>query len=135
MSAARHPRCRCGAAGLFGYEVADDRFEWFCAKHRLRQWYADECSDEAEADRVLTENGMSMSSTFDEHLQRMRKPDGQCFHCRRPANRHYPVGPITISVSEPYSGDEIFTHEFCRWECFGQWAAVQAGGVFIVGQS
>ena len=26
-------------------------------------------------------------------------------------------------------------HEFCDWVCFGHWAAVQAGGVFIVNRN
>ena len=67
----------------------------------------------------------------EEHMQRFHKPDGYCLHCQRPANQHHPVGPITITVSAPDS-DEIFTHEFCEWRCFAKWAAVQAGGVFIV---
>jgi len=71
---------------------------------------------------------------LEEHMQRFHKPDGYCLHCQRPANQHYPVGPITITVSAP-DDDGIYTHEFCNWECFGRWAAVQAGGVFVVGQN
>jgi hypothetical protein len=67
----------------------------------------------------------------EEHMQRFRKPDGYCLHCQRPANQHHPVGAITVTISAPDS-DEILVHEFCRWECLGQWAAVQAGGVFVV---
>ena len=66
----------------------------------------------------------------EDHMRRFRDPDGNCLHCRRPANRLYPVGPITITISEPDCDD--LTHEFCGWECLGQWAAVQAGGTFIV---
>jgi hypothetical protein len=68
----------------------------------------------------------------EEHMQRFLEPDGYCLQCRRPANQHHPVGPITITIRDP---DEETTHEFCNWECFGQWAAVQAGGVFIVDQN
>ena len=38
-----------------------------------------------------------------EHLERFQQPDSYCLHCGRPAGRHYPVGPITITVSEPDS--------------------------------
>ena len=65
----------------------------------------------------------------EEHMQRFLEPDGYCLHCRRPANQHHPVGPITITITTP---DEEETHEFCNWECYGQWAAVQAGGVFVI---
>jgi hypothetical protein len=41
-----------------------------------------------------------------------------------------PVGPITITVSDP-DGDES-THEFCNWECLGHWAAECAGGVLVI---
>ena len=67
----------------------------------------------------------------EEHLQRFRKPDGYCLHCQRPANRYHPVGPITVTVSEPDDGDEIWTHEFCCWECIAHWFARQAGGDFV----
>jgi hypothetical protein len=73
----------------------------------------------------------SYKDWVEEHMQRFHKPDGHCLHCRCPANQHHPVGPITITVSAPDS-DEIFTHEFCEWRCFAKWAAVQAGGVFVV---
>ena len=71
----------------------------------------------------------SSGEWIEEHLRRFHNPDGNCLNCRRPANRHHPVGPITITISDP-DGDE-FTHEFCCWGCFGHWAAVQAGGVFV----
>src|SRR5215475_15535300 len=45
-----------------------------------------------------------------EYMQRYHKPDAVCFHCGQPANQHHPVGPITITVSDP-DGDES-THEF-----------------------
>ena len=43
---------------------------------------------------------------------------------RQPAS---PGRPITITKSEPDDGDDIWTHEFCCWECFADWAAAQAG--------
>jgi len=67
-----------------------------------------------------------------DHMQRFHQPDGHCLHCRRPANRSHPVGPITITVSEPDNCGEFFTHEFCCWECLAHWFATQAGGVFVV---
>ena len=74
---------------------------------------------------------MTDEDWVEEHLRRFRNSDGNCLHCRRPANRYHPVGPITITISEP-DDDEIFTHEFCRWECLAHWFARQAGGVFVV---
>jgi hypothetical protein len=68
-----------------------------------------------------------------EYMQRYHKPDGVCFHCGQPANQHHPVGPITITVSDP-DGDES-THEFCNWECLGHWAAECAGGVLVIDRS
>jgi len=65
-----------------------------------------------------------------EYMQRYHEPDGVCFHCGQPANQHHPVGPITITVSDP-DGDES-THEFCNWECLGHWAAECTGGVLVI---
>ena len=70
-------------------------------------------------------------SAVEEHLQRFRKPDGYCLHCQRPANRYHPVGPVVVTVSAPDDGDEIWTHEFCCWECIAHWFARQAGGDFV----
>jgi hypothetical protein len=72
----------------------------------------------------------SADNAREEHLQRFQQPDGHCLQCGRPANQYHPVGPITVTISEP--SDETFVHEFCNWKCFGEWAAVQAGGVFVV---
>jgi len=66
---------------------------------------------------------------LEEHMQRFHEPDGYCLHCRRSANQHHPVGPITITISTP---DEDETHEFCNWVCFGEWAARCAGGVLVI---
>jgi hypothetical protein len=82
---------------------------------------------------LQTRGGKPVSKDYEhwveEHMQRFRKPDGYCLHCRRPANQHHPVGPITITIRDP-DGEE--THEFCNWECLAHWFARQAGGVFIV---
>ena len=74
---------------------------------------------------------MSAMKDVEEHMQRFHQPDGNCLWCRRPANQHHPVGPITITKSEPDDGDDIWTHEFCNWECLAHWFAEQAGGVFV----
>jgi hypothetical protein len=63
-------------------------------------------------------------------LQRITHPDGKCFHCERPANQHYPVGPITVEISDPECVGPV-THEFCSWECLARWAAREAGGNFV----
>jgi hypothetical protein len=65
------------------------------------------------------------------HMQRFQKPDGKCLYCRQPAGRFHPIGPIVIQISEPDTRDEPLTHEFCVWECFSHWAAVQSGGEFV----
>jgi hypothetical protein len=76
----------------------------------------------------------SIDDDLEEHMRRFLKPDGYCLQCRRPANQYHPIGPITITISDP-DGDDILTHEFCEWPCFAKWAAVQAGGVFLDGQN
>ena len=67
----------------------------------------------------------------EEHLQRFRKPDGNCLQCQCPANRHHPVGPVIVTVSAFDDGDNIWVHEFCNWECVAAWFAEQAGGDFV----
>jgi hypothetical protein len=71
-----------------------------------------------------------------EHMARLHRPDGKCFYCGEPADRFHPIGPIMITVSDPdiRAGGELFTHEFCVWECFSHWAANQSGGKFVVEQ-
>jgi hypothetical protein len=44
-------RCRCGADGAFGY-WCDGALQWYCAAHRLRQWSADACRSEADANHA-----------------------------------------------------------------------------------
>jgi hypothetical protein len=78
-------------------------------------------------------NSFDDNDDCEEHLQRFHKPDGYCLHCQRPANQHHPVGPITITISDPYCSDR--THEFCEWRCFAKWAAEEAGGVFVEDQN
>lgn len=73
-----------------------------------------------------------IEAAVEEHLQRFHTPDGSCLQCGQPANQYHPVGPVTVTVSEPDDCGEIWTHEFCNWECFGRWAAVQAGGDFFM---
>jgi hypothetical protein len=41
-------RCHCGADGLFGYRNKDDGMDWYCARHRRGQWYADAYIGKAE---------------------------------------------------------------------------------------
>jgi hypothetical protein len=80
----------------------------------------------------------NLTAKAQEHLARYRQPDGLCLYCGRAANHHYPVGPITITICEPDdSGNgetDTHEHEFCRWECLAEWAAVQAGGDFVVSE-
>ena len=35
---------------------------------------------------------MTEDDLLEEHMQRFHKPDGNCLHCQRPANRYHPVG-------------------------------------------
>jgi hypothetical protein len=71
-----------------------------------------------------------MINNTHEHMQRFHKPDGVCFHCRRLADQHYPVGPITVTISTP--DEDEAPKEFCNWKCFGAWAAAAAGGKFVM---
>jgi hypothetical protein len=68
---------------------------------------------------------------LERRLRRIMRPDGNCTHCERAADRYHPVGPITVTISEP-DADEAVTYEFCNWRCLGHWAAIQGGGVFII---
>jgi len=69
---------------------------------------------------------------IEDHMQRFHKPDGNCLWCGRPADQYHPVGPITITKSEPDDGDEIWTYEFCCWECLAHWSAEGAEGTLVV---
>ena len=82
-------------------------------------------------DRIEDLLAMFDDDRVKEHMRRYMKPDGYCLHCERPANQHHPVGPITITISDP--SDEMLTHEFCRWECLAKWMAGCAGGEFVIG--
>ena len=64
---------------------------------------------------------------LERRLRRLHKPDGNCFYCERAADRYHPVGPIVVKITEPDECGNFYTYEFCNWECFGHWAAVQAG--------
>jgi hypothetical protein len=73
-----------------------------------------------------------------DHMARTERPDGRCFYCGQPADRFHPLGPITITVSDPdidSARGEPYVHEFCIWECFSHWAATQSGGRFVVDQA
>ncbi len=70
-----------------------------------------------------------------DQMQRFAKPDGLCMQCRSPADQHWPVGPITITVATPDDDGDARTHEFCNWRCLAQWAADAGGGVFVIEQS
>jgi hypothetical protein len=64
---------------------------------------------------------------LERRLRRIHKPDGNCAHCERAADRYHPVGPIVIKLTEPDEQGAFATYEFCNWECLGRWAAIQAG--------
>jgi hypothetical protein len=82
---------------------------------------------------LVSEDDLKDIATLTEdHLERFRKPDGRCLYCRQPADRFHPIGPIVITVSDPDTHYKPTTHEFCVWECFSHWAAVQGGGKFVV---
>jgi hypothetical protein len=79
------------------------------------------------------EKTMTNNDRLEEHMQRFCKPDGLCLHCQQPANQHYPIGPIVITISSPDEEDPL--HEFCNWGCLAHWAADAGGGSFVVGRS
>jgi hypothetical protein len=64
---------------------------------------------------------------LERRLRRIHKPDGKCTHCEQAADRYHPVGPLVVKISEPDEQGAFATYEFCNWECFGHWAAIQAG--------
>jgi hypothetical protein len=64
---------------------------------------------------------------LERRLRRIHKPDGNCTHCERAADRYHPVGPLVVKISEPDEQGAFTTYEFCNWECLGHWAAIQAG--------
>jgi len=85
------------------------------------------------SDEALEQEAKMTDERLEDHMQRFEQPDGYCFHCGQPANQHHPVGPITITISDPNCDDR--THEFCEWRCFARWAAAEAGGNFVVGRN
>jgi hypothetical protein len=70
----------------------------------------------------------------EQHLRGFHEAD-LCLHCREHADRHHPVGPITITItiSEPDDCGEFATYVFCEWRCLAAWISTQAGGVFVYG--
>src|SRR5262245_25551818 len=38
---------------------------------------------------------------LERRLRRIHKPDGNCAHCERAADRLHPVGPLIVRISEP----------------------------------
>jgi hypothetical protein len=70
ISAALKPvidhRCHCGSGGVFGYLV-DGQWQWFCTKHRPRQWSADACSSGTEANFARAELGIENIDAPDLH--------------------------------------------------------------------
>jgi hypothetical protein len=82
-----------------------------------------------DTDQLQIEAAAEFVHIREGHLQRYLDPDGRCLYCGNPADQCHPVGPIRVKITAPRA-DEI--HEFCNWECFGQWAAEEAGGRFEI---
>jgi hypothetical protein len=55
------PRCsQCGASGEFGYRDVYGAIRWFCARHRLAQFWAD-----ARMPATVTNNGRVLTNDND----------------------------------------------------------------------
>jgi hypothetical protein len=67
---------------------------------------------------------------IDRQIERFEHPDGRCYRCGQKADRHAPVGPLTVTVVDGDTNEEV--HQFCDWTCFGHWAAMTAGGILAV---
>jgi hypothetical protein len=56
------------------------------------------------------------------------KLKGVCFACERDAARLASVGPLVITIKDPwFCGGETIEHTFCCWECIVDYFQVQAG--------
>jgi hypothetical protein len=129
--------------GAIDYELEDLDVKLAALRFRVAELEADRAGLEVQRAEIEKERdayvvrreaaGMSDWHAYVEaHLRRVHQPDGKCFHCRRPANRYHPIGPLKISINEPDDGDQHWVREFCEWRCLACWAAEQAAGVFIV---
>jgi len=84
--------------------------------------------DEAVSDKVT-------DLRVERRLRRLRKPDGNCAHCERLADRLSPLGPLVVTITIPndFTPDarETVVFEFCSWECLALWANTQAGEILM----
>jgi hypothetical protein len=96
------------------------------------QHEAEAAAEVAAQDPLAT---IVIDDDLEEHMRRLDRPDGYCLQCQQPANQYHPVGPITITITEPDDCGDTRTHEFCEWRCFAQWVAVAAGGAFVIEQA
>jgi hypothetical protein len=100
-------------------------------KTKLQRLLAEHHKIGLRIDRIEEcEHGSDDDEKHKEYMRRFSLPDGKCMQCGQPADRDHPIGPIVVTYSDPDEDER--THEFCGWECFGQWAAEQAGGDLVI---
>jgi len=84
-------------------------------------------NDEVEPDKPSTVTDLRL----ERRLRRIRKSDGRCYICERPANRHPEIGPLVVSITMPNDlvpGErETAVIELCSWQCLERWARIQNG--------
>jgi hypothetical protein len=118
---------QCSAAGEFGYRDIDGVMRWFCARHRLAQFWAD-----ARMPASVTSNGGVL--TYDNDHQQIDRPiaepaagsfsdsaDGLSWHrpgpdvdrpvlVRRPAGTHRPLTAVALDRTPHFDAVGRFIH-------------------------
>ena len=117
----------------FRQRRAADTARWRERLHRGAAVYPVEDSCDEARSQKFGQSAMTKITDLrlERRWRRLRKPDGNCAHCERSADRLHPVGPIIVKVSSPDTdaAGESWIYEFCSWKCLGHWAAIEAGFV------
>jgi hypothetical protein len=122
------PRCfQCGAAGEFGYRDVYGAMRWFCAKHRLAQFWADartpapiasnggvliDDNDHQQIDRAVAEPAAGGFSYSEDGLSWDRSgPDvDRPGFVRRPAGTHRQLTAVALERTPHFDAAGHFIH-------------------------